>query len=182
MTGSDRTEIAHTLSCLTLSCSSLSVLDHVPRRRFPSPLTIFEMESQRSRPSTPRGDRAGQVTGESHRPGCVPGTMNPSGGTTRDRSQSASQPATPTRRSHIKRAPLPLDAPDDEDGSFTRLSSANGVEWPDQSVSDKGPVPPFGIAGTSENRDAETLLHKWVPGIVSRSAPAGSAATCAMYH
>ena len=109
------------------------------------------MAGQRARSSTPRGDRAGQALGGSHRPGCAPGTMNPPTGTRRDRSRSASQPATSPRRHHVQRAPLPLGATEDDD-SFTRLSSANGAEWPDQNGSGEGPVPPFGIAGTSENR------------------------------
>ena len=78
--------------------------------------------------------------------------MQPPSGARRDRSRSASQPATSPRRHHVQRAPLSLGAPEAEDDSFTRLSSANGAEWPDQNGSGEGPVPPFGIAGTSENR------------------------------
>ena len=63
---------------------------------------------------------------------------------------------------------MSLGAPEAEDDSFTRLSSANGAEWPDQNGSGEGPVPPFGIAGTLENRE-----------VASPIAPARGPATAA---
>ena len=116
------------------------------------------MDVPRSRPSTPRGDRAEYATGESHRPGCAPGTMNPSGRARRKRSRSASQPATSPRLSHIQRAPWFLGGTEQEGDSFTRVSSTNEAEWPDQNGSGESPVSPFGISGTSENREVASPI------------------------
>ena len=133
-------------------------MDRLQQKRPPSPLTIFDLDVPRSRPSTPRGDRAEYASGEPHRPGCAPGTMSHSGGSRRDRSRSASQPATPPRRFHIQRGPLFLGGPEQEGDSFTRVSSTNEAEWPDQNRSGEGPVSPFGIPGTSENREVASPI------------------------
>ena len=44
-----------------------------------------------------------------------------------------------------------------ERDSFTRVSSTNDAEWPDQNGSEN-PVSPFGIPGTSENREVASPI------------------------
>ena len=103
------------------------------------------MESNHKRPQTPRG-RVRSDQGESHRAGCVHGAVGvipPRTSISKPRSHS--NPVIPSGPQRLKspRGLPSLTSPETsgEDGSYVRVASAQGADWPNQSGQDFAVMP-----------------------------------------